>query len=401
MKNEFELSNEFEVLSDGSFQFKRKVSFIQFIGGFIFVGIPIVALLIMHKETFKDLLFAEITSFEWQFNWAKLRLSYQFENHNISTEINLITVFILIYISAALFYRNILFIITKNHKITIDKPNKIVQFEFYKKSFAVPFAELSHFKIKIDTEMSNIKGRGIIKVYVVCLAKKDGEEYELMRYKKNKEKAEKFLEYIQSEFTFEGHSTGTAQNAPFKTALNSSNNGLVWSRKIRWYFYTNCLVYSLLATQLFIFSFNNISEARDVSLIFFLIVLLGFLTFGLYLVIILLVRAIKHQLNYNELIIDKEGVALYRNSKLNDAKKLINKIPFDEILTIRQMPINNSNYIGNIGIAIISKKDEDVLKKEQDTFTKKFTNSIGFQLAEDDYTESVLVENFIESKLPK
>lgn len=65
------------------------------------------------------------------------------------------------------------------------------------------------------------------------------------------------------------------------------------------------------------------------------------------------------------------------------------------------MPINNGTYIGNIAIDIISKKDEKVLENEKDTFTKKFANSIGFQAEDDDYIESVLVENYIESKPPK
>ena len=128
---------------------------------------------------------------------------------------------------------------------------------------------------------------------------------------------------------------------------------------------------------------------------------MGLNLFGVYLVAILSARAIKHVFLYNEIAVENDGIALYRISKLNNAKKLMNKIPFDEILTIRQMPINNGNYIGNFGIAIISKKDANVLEKEQDTFTKKFINSIGFQLEDDDYTESVLVEKYIEAKLPK
>ena len=180
MKNEFELSNEFEVLSDGSFQFKRKVSLIQFLGGFIFAGIPIFALLLVRRKLLRDFLFREAGSFDWQLKYDTLQLKYAYENHKVIEEINLALVFILVYISAAIFYRNILFKITKNHKITLDKLNKIVHFEFYKKSFAIPFAELSHFKIRIEKEMSGARGRPLVKVYVVCLTKKDGEEYELI-----------------------------------------------------------------------------------------------------------------------------------------------------------------------------------------------------------------------------
>ncbi|MFZ9848319.1 MAG: hypothetical protein ACO3EE_09255 [Flavobacteriales bacterium] len=76
-------------------------------------------------------------------------------------------------------------------------------------------------------------------------------------------------------------------------------------------------------------------------------------------------------------------------------------IKHSQICSQEQMPINNGTYIGNIAIDIISKKDEKVLENEKDTFTKKFANSIGFQAEDDDYIESVLVENYIESKPPK
>jgi len=401
MKNEFELSNEFEVLSDGSFQFKRKVSLIQFLGGFIFAGIPIFALLLVRRKLLWDFLFREAGSFDWQLKYDTLQLKYAYENHKVIEEINLTLVFILVYISTAIFYRNILFKITKNHKITLDKLNKIVHFEFYKKSFAIPFAELSHFKIRIEKEMSGARGRPLVKVYVVCLAKKDGEEYELMRYRKRKESADKFLEYIKSEFTFESSTSSTTYDSPSKTPVNSTNNGFVWSRKVRWYFWTNCLVYLLITFYFVDFAIKYMADTKHFSELIFFLFIMGLNFFGVYLVAILSARAIKHVFLYNEIAVEDDGIALYRISKVNNAKKLMNKIPFDEILTIRQMPINNGNYIGNVGIAIISKKDAHVLEKEQDTFTKKFINSIGFQLEDDDYAESVLVEKYIETKLPK
>jgi len=320
-------------------------------------------------------------------------MDYQIGNSTITNySINILANAVLLYVAIALAVRNIFF---KNHKqiIKLDNQQKRVYVTINGQSFIIPFSEFSHFNLFIDTEMSGNEGGSPVKIYFVYMHKKDGEIYELLKTN-NPKRAENVLEMLNTEIDFnvdENHketfySLNNLQNFSFK-------NPLIWQNKVKWYFWTNCLVFTIIVYYLLSLI---ISMGKDEINIFLIVVGLLIVPIGLYIVYLLGKKSIQ-QLQYSfELKIDSDKIVFSRIRKSNGQKIIINEIPINEILLVRQMEINADYFVGNIAIAILSKKDEAVLQKQSEVFTKKFSHSIGFIFENEDYIKSVALENYIQ-----
>jgi hypothetical protein len=394
MKNIQQYHSKFNRLDKGLFEITRKVSTLQFLLGFIFPLIPM-GIIIANHHFLIEIIIKGIKPTKFNIEGFTIFMDYQFGNSTITNySINILANVVLLYVAIALAVRNIFF---KNQKqiIKLDNQQKRVYVSINGQSFIIPFSEFSHFNLFVDTEMSGNEGGSPVKIYFVYMHKKDGEIYELLKTN-NPKRAENVLEMLNTEIDFnvdENHketfySLNNLQKFSFK-------NPLVWQNKVKWYFWTNCVGFLIIVYYLLSLI---ISIGKDEINIFLIVVGLLIVPIGLYIVYLLSKKSIQQLQNSFELKIDSDKIVFSRIRKSNGQKIIINEIPLNEILLVRQMGINADYFVGNFAIAILSKKDEAVLQKESEVFTKKFNHSIGFIFENEDYVKSVALENYIQQK---
>ena len=405
MKNTTRLHTRLIRVKQGEFEIRRQVSWTQFIGGLLLAGIfLIVTYFLLGLTPSNYLKFFDPTN-SWEVEGWKLVVMVLEGDHVEGYRLDWSVLILGLYLFLAFLIKN--FMTSKDGStIYLSDQRKQVKVVIHGKPIVIPFSSISHIEIKEESEISD-GSPGSVKLYFILLMLKDGTSYELFRVKRLKKKAEQIMQQLQDELNFsihEGSSTKIAGTVKTKYAPKNEDK-VQWGRKVRWYFWTNFLLAVLLVSRTCTFFFNALKDwieaSKEVNFVVLVHVFVFLIFFGLFAVVAyhLMKRAIGNASQKYELSFGSEGVSFFVIAAFSNNKSLVNTISYQDIAVVRQMEIKNEYFLGNVGIAILSKRDEQRYPSRSETFTSDFKHSIGIQLADDDYEESTRFEAFVEAKI--
>ncbi|MEY5049053.1 MAG: hypothetical protein RLZZ175_2412 [Bacteroidota bacterium] len=371
MNNINSMSNKVTQKSVGVFEFSRFVSSVQFIAGFIFVSIPLIALYAYYGNPFYSIHGEEQKLFSYEIFWDRVEFIFKSKNATKHVDLYFIIISICLYISFGLAWRNFYLFFKGNYSILIDNNSSKVTINANGKNFNFPFSEIHSFKVSVYEYVKKSRRHT---VYILQLIKNDGYAWELKR-SENQNEIITLHNQLVNEIQLKNPNTSPEIIHTKIDYFETSVDGLKVLKMNKFPSYLlliNTFIFVYVSIKcITLFKIENLDPAMVIPLIFFCI--------ASYILILFWKTAFKQLFYHFELNIDDKSFKFYRISRISNQKILVTDLPFESIDRILIAPVQTKYFLDNTGLGIIAKSDVETYTLKE-IVSVELQHSIGISL---------------------